>query len=119
MFRFRDPELSWMMSRGIKTLDQMAEGVRDSIMRTTGMTLTQKCLVNKVVLEALANPLPRVVVPVVVVEASPEEVVQYKAIFNSKVVTVDLTDVDDVDEVVVKTFNQIKDQMATKEPTAV
>jgi hypothetical protein len=111
IFRFRDPEISWMMQHSMRTMDQLAEGVRDSVNRSSGHTLLAKAINKYVCDEAIKNPIARMVVPVVVLEMAQNEIPGYEKEYEGRVVTVDLTDVEDVEASVVEAFNQLKTKL--------
>ena len=111
IFRFRDPEISWMMQHSIKTLDQLAAGVRDSVNRSSGGMLISKAINKYVCEEAMKHPIPRMVVPVVAVEVDASEIPLYEKMYEGRVVVVDLSEVSDVEASVVETFNQLKTKL--------
>jgi hypothetical protein len=111
IFRFRDPEISWLMGHSIKTLDQLAAGVRDSINRSSGGMLLSKAINKYVCEEAMKKPIPRMVVPVVALEVEPAEIALYERMYEGRVVVVDVEASDDVEASVVETFNQLKTKL--------
>jgi hypothetical protein len=111
IFRIRDPEISWLMQHSIRSLDQLAKGVRDSVNRSSGGLLISKAINKYVCDEAMRHPLPRMIIPVVAVEVAPEEIPLYESTYDGRVVVVDLTDVTDVEASVVEAFNQLKTKL--------
>ena len=113
IFRFRDPEISWLMQVSIKSMDQLAKGVRDSINRSSGHALIAKAINKYVADEAVKHPIARMVIPVVALEVDAEEIAGFEKQYPKHVVVADLTDVEveDVEKAVIAAFTQIKNQL--------
>jgi hypothetical protein len=111
IFRFRDPEISWLMGFAMKTLDQLAEGVRDSVNRSSGHVLIGKAINKCIADEAMKTPIARMVVPVVALEVDPKEIPGFETVYPNRVLIVELTEETDVDEAVIEAFTQLKTKM--------
>ncbi len=65
IFRFRDPEIAWIMGKYVNSLDTLADDVRVSVNRSSGPMLVTKAINKYVCDEAIKAPIARMVVPVV------------------------------------------------------
>jgi hypothetical protein len=113
IFRFRDPEISWLMQISIKSMDQLAEGVRDSINRSSGHALIAKAINKYVADEAVKNPIARMVIPVVALEVADDEIAGLEKFYSKHTLVADLNDVEmeDVEKSVIEAFTQLKNQL--------
>lgn len=111
IFRFRDPEIAWLTGKYIASLDALAEDVRLSVNRSSGPLLVTKAINKYVCDEAIKHPLARMVIPVVALEVSPAEIAGYETVYPGRVVVVDLSEVEDMEAVVIDTFNQLKNRL--------
>jgi hypothetical protein len=110
MTRFRDPEIAWMTGVSIKSVDQMALGLRDSILRTSGFTLATKAILRDVKQAALARPIARMVVPVVALEVDAAEIPFYETAFPHRVTVVKPGEAN-VEAQVIEAFTSLKNLM--------
>ena len=108
IFRFKDPEIGWMLNHHIAHLNQLAEGVRDSVNQSSGHTLISKAINKQVYEEAALDPIARMVIPVVVLEVAPAEIAGYEKAYDNKVVVVDLKDAKSIEDAAINSFTQLK-----------
>lgn len=113
IFRFRDPEISWLMQVSIKSMDQLASGVRDSVNRSSGHALIAKAINKYVSDEAMKHPVARMVIPVVALEVADDEIAGFEKHYPKHVLVTDLNDIEieDVEKSVIEAFTQLKNQL--------
>lgn len=114
IFRMRDPDWTATAGTSMQDLDDLANRVRASVRRTNGMLLTSKSLFKFVGDECLANPNPRLIIPVVILGVKESELAELDALLPNRNVVVTVDDVEDMEETVKDAFLKLKNAFKSK-----